>query len=222
MTTASGRREYDSSGRKAVSDATKQRILDAARERLIERGYRGTRIADVAEAAGVHVATVYELVGRKPVLLRELLEHAISGIDRPVPAEERDYVIAMRRESDPARKLTIYAAAMRVIQRRLAPLLIALRDAATTEPDAAAVWREISERRATNMRTLATDLAEHGGLRDDLSVDDAADFIWATNSPEVYILMTTERGWSDERYEAWLTDVWRRYLLPARTGRRRT
>src|SRR5688572_19763748 len=104
MVQSNGSRDYDSSGRKAVSEATKQRILDAARASLIERGYRGTKIADVAEAAGVHVATVYELVGRKPVLLRELLERAISGTDRAVPAEERDYVRAIQRETEPARK----------------------------------------------------------------------------------------------------------------------
>jgi AcrR family transcriptional regulator len=211
---ATERREYDSTGRKAASDATRRRILDAALASVITNGYRGTKIADVATAAGVHVATVYELVGRKPVLLRELIEQAISGADRPVPATDRDYVAAMREEPDPARKLAIYAGAMRAIQARLAPLLLALRDAATTEADAAAVWRDISDRRAANMRLLVQDLAAEDGLRSDLSVDDAADFIWATNSPELYILMTTERGWRPARYEAWLADLWQRYLLP--------
>ena len=103
-------------------------------------------IADVAAAAGVHVATVYELVGRKPVLLRELIEQAISGVDHAVPADDRDYVVEMRAEPDPARQLTIYAGAMRAIQARLAPLLVALRDAATTDTDAAAVWHDISDR----------------------------------------------------------------------------
>jgi AcrR family transcriptional regulator len=215
MSNPSRRRDYDSSGRKASSDATRRRILDAAQSSLIAHGYRATKVGDIAEAAGVHLGTVYELVGRKPVILRELIERAISGADRAIPAEERDYVAAIRAEPLPAHKLAIYAAAMRAIQARLAPLLLALRDAASTEADAAAVWREISDRRAGNMRRLAAELAEAGGLRDDLSIDDAADFIWATNSPELYILMTTERGWSPERYEEWLADLWSRYLLPA-------
>jgi AcrR family transcriptional regulator len=211
---ATSRRDYDSSSRKALSDATRQRILDVTRESMVEHGYRATRIADVAAAADVHVATVYELVGRKPVILRELIERAISGADRAVPADERDYVVAMRAEPSPRRKLELYAAAMRDIQARVAPLLLALRDAATTEPDAAAVWREISDRRAANMRRLVAELADAGGVRADLSIDDAADFVWATNSAEVYVLMTTERGWTPERYEAWLADLWCRYLLP--------
>jgi AcrR family transcriptional regulator len=215
MSNPSRRRDYDSSGRKASSDATRRRILDAAQSSLIAHGYRATKVGDIAEAAGVHLGTVYELVGRKPVILRELIERAISGADRAIPAEERDYVAAIRAEPLPARKLALYAAAMRAIQVRLAPLLLALRDAASTEADAAAVWREISDRRAANMRRLAAELAEAGGLRAGLSIDDAADFIWATNSPELYILMTTERGWTPERYEEWLADLWSRYLLPA-------
>ena len=105
-------------------------------------------------------------------------------------------MMAMRAESDPGKKLTIYAAAMRAIHGRLAPLLLALRDAAATDPEATVVWREISDRRAANMRRLVEDLAAAHGLRDDLTVDDAADFVWTTNSPEVYVLLTTERGWT--------------------------
>lgn len=208
-------RSYDNAGRESQSAETRQRIVEAARRLMVEKGYRGTTIAAVAERAGVHVDTVYQLVGRKPVLLRELIEQAISGTTGAIAAEDRDYVRAMAREPDPARKLDIYAGAIRHIQARMAPLLLALRDASSTEPDAARVWREISERRAANMRKLAQELAAAGGLRPGLSVDEAADVIWATNSPEVYVLLTTERGWTPERYEGWLADTWHRLLLPA-------
>lgn len=214
VTPTPSRRDYDRSRRQATSDATRQRILDAARSIVISRGYRGTKIADIAAASDVHVATVYELVGRKPLILRELIERAISGADRAVPADERDYVIAMREAPEPRHKLAIYAAATSAIHGRLAPLLLALREAATTEPEAAAVWREISDRRAANMRRLVEDLQHAGGLRDDLPIEDAADFVWATNSPELYTLMCSERSWTPDHYEAWLGDLWSQYLLP--------
>lgn len=211
-------RSYDNAGRETQSAETRQRIVEAARALMIEKGYRATTIAAVAGRAGVHVDTVYQLVGRKPVLLRELIEQAISGTSGAVTAEDRDYVRAIRGEPDPARKLDIYAGAMRHIQTRMAPLLLALRDASNTEPEAATVWREISDRRAANMRRLAEELAAAGGLRPGLSVDEAADVIWATNSSEVYVLLTSERGWTPDRYERWLADTWRRLLLPARRG----
>lgn len=209
-------RPYDNAARRAHSDETRLRIVDAARSLMLERGYRATTVAAIARLAGVHVDTVYQLVGRKPVLLRELIERAISGGDGPVAAEQRDYVVAMKAEPDPRRKLALYAAATREIHARLAPLLMALRDASTTEPEARQVWREISDRRADNMRRLARDLQQAGGLRDGVTVAEAADTIWATNSAELYLMLTDERGWSARRYERWLTDTWSRLLLPDR------
>ena len=207
-------RSYDNTTRQASSQATRQRILDATRTLILERGYRATTIADIADAATVHVDTLYQLVGRKPVLLRELIEQALSGTDHPVDAEQRDYVTAIKAEPNPARKLILYAGAVRTIQARMAPLFLALRDAASTEPEAQQVWQDISNRRAANMRLLVRDLDAAGGLRTGLSVDEAADTIWATNSSELYVLLTVERAWTPERYEEWLADTWHRLLLP--------
>jgi AcrR family transcriptional regulator len=210
------RRSYDNTGRRAESLATRQRILNATRQLMLERGYRATTVAAIARAAGVHVDTVYELVGRKPVLLRELIEQALSGTDHAVPAEDRPYVAAIRAEPDPRRKIALYAAAVRAMQARLAPLVLAVRDASATEPEAREVWRQLSDRRATNMRTFVRDLQAAGGLREGLSIEEAADSVWATNSSDMYLLLTVDRGWSPDRYERWLTDTWHRLLLPTR------
>lgn len=177
------------------------------------RGYRATTIAEIARTADVHLDTIYELVGRKPELLRQLIEQAISGTDRPLAPAQRSYVQAMGREPDPARKLAIYARAVRDIHERMAPLLLALGDAATTDDEAHQVWREISDRRARNMRDLVRDLGPDGTLRAGLSVGEAADVVWATASAELFILFTQERGWTPEAYEHWLADTWHRLLL---------
>jgi AcrR family transcriptional regulator len=207
------KRTYDRSTRLATSQVTRQRILDSARALLLERGYRKTTVAAIAERAEVNVDTVYELVGRKPVVLRELIEQAISGTDHAVAAEERAHVVALQAEPDPVRKLTIYARAVRDTQQRLAPLFLALRDASATEPEALEVWQDISNRRAANMRKFVLDLEATGRFRSDLSASDAADIVWATNSSEVYVMLTREREWTPQRYEAFLVDAWKRLLL---------
>ncbi|MEO5875134.1 MAG: TetR/AcrR family transcriptional regulator [Streptosporangiaceae bacterium] len=204
------RRSYAVAGRQRQSAATRQRIIDAGRELVLASGYRATTVAAVAALAGVNVDTVYRLVGRKPVLMRELIEQALSGTDHAVTADERAHVMAMRAEPDPVVRLTLYAQAMRETHARLAPLFLALRDASSTEPDARNLWQQISDRRATNMRTLAGELP----LRDGLSVEDAADTVWVLNSPELFVLLTDERGWPPERYERWLADGLCRMLLP--------
>ena len=70
------------------------------------------------------------------------------------------------------------------------------------------------------MRKLALELQGAGGLRPGLSIDEAADIIWATYSSELYVLLTAERKWTPDHYESWLADTWRRLLLPERTGAR--
>ena len=206
-------RSYDNSRRIRHSQETRRRILDAATSLLVERGYRATTVAAIADDAGVHVDTVYRLVGRKPVLLRELIEQALSGTDRAIDAEERDYVLAVRAEPDPRQKIVTYARAVTNIHQRLAPLVAALHEAASSEPEAAVVWRDVSDRRAENMRRFVHDVRAAGGFHEELTVDLAADTVWLTNSAEAYLMLTEQRGWSALRYERWLVDLWSRYLL---------
>jgi hypothetical protein len=120
----------------------------------------------------------------------------------------------MRAAGDLRSKLAIYAAAVTLIQGRLAPLFVALRAAASANPELAHLGREISERRARNMRDLADDLATTGELRADVGRDEIADVIWVMNSSEYYALLVLERGWTHEQFQRWLLDAWMRLLLP--------
>lgn len=209
------KRKYDSSFRTEAAQATRQAILDAARRVFLEKGYAAATMPEIAKAAGTALDTIYATVGKKPALFRLLVETAISGSDRPVPAEERDYVRAIRAEPDAARKLDLYAAAMCGIQPRLAPLIHVLQEAAPLDPELEELWQSIAQRRADNMRLFVKDLAATGRLRPGLSNSKAADIIWSMNSPEFYLLLVEQRGWSVEEYGAWLGDAWVRLLLGA-------
>ncbi len=206
-------RSYDNSARRAASGERRGRILFSAKELFLERGYVATTMAAIGQRSGVAVDTVYELVGRKPDLFRLLIESAISGQDQAMPADERDYVRRMQAEPSAAVALTIYAQALPQLLGRLAPLVAVLQAAGSAEPELAELWQEIADRRAGNMRRLAAQLAATGELA--VSVDRAADVIWATNSPEMYILLVHQRGWTPEAYGQWLLDTWLRLLLHA-------
>ncbi|HET7016675.1 MAG TPA: helix-turn-helix domain-containing protein [Streptosporangiaceae bacterium] len=207
------RRPYNSPRRAEQAIATRRAVLDAARELFIEQGYAVTTVADIARRARVAVDTVYATVGRKPALLREVLETAISGGDQAVLAEQRDYVVRVRAAKRAREKIDAYIAGLVDILPRLAPVILALRDAAPADPDSAATWREISERRARNMRAFAADLRATGELRADLSDDDIADIIWSMNGPEYWTLLVSDRGWSSERFGNHLSDAWQRLFL---------
>ena len=206
-------RRYRSSLREEQARRTRQAILSAARQVFAEHGYAATTIAQIAATAGVAVDTVYASVGTKPVLMRLLIETAISGIDQAVPAEQRDYVQQVKAAVTAQDKIRIYAAAVTDINRRMAPLHLVLRGAAATAPELAEIRDEISARRAANMRLFARDLAATGELRPDLDVDEIADVVWSMNSAEYFTLLVRERGWDPDKFAAWLAEAWSRLFL---------
>ncbi|MGN6483938.1 MAG: TetR/AcrR family transcriptional regulator [Thermomicrobiales bacterium] len=206
-------RTYDASRRRAAAAETRTAVVNAANDLFLASGYRATTMSAIAERAQVAVDTIYATCGRKPDILRELLEGAISGEGAPIPALQRAYVQEMAALPDARAKLRRYARAIAEIQSRLAPLVRVLQDAATTDPSLARLWQEIAERRAANMRLLAADLAATGQLRPGLSIEEVADTIWATNGPELYTLLVLQRGWPADRFAHWLADAWIRLLL---------
>jgi AcrR family transcriptional regulator len=206
-------RTYRSSVREEQARRTRLAILGAARDLFAEYGFAATTIAQIAAKAGVAVDTVYASVGAKPVLMRLLVETAISGSDRPVAAEQRDYVQRVRAAATATQKIGIYAHAVTEVNGRLAPVHLVLRDAAAQAPELTELWEEISSRRARNMRLFAQDLADTGELRSGLGVEEVADVVWSLNSAEYYTQLVRERGWAPDRFAAWLADAWCRLFL---------
>jgi len=207
------RRRYSSVVRAEQAAATRRAVLDAARALFVDKGYAATSVGEIAARAGVAVDTVYAAAGRKPALLRELVETALSGADTAVPGEQREYVQRIREAGSAAAKIAVYAAAVADIGARLAPVHRALAEAAVGDPACAALRAEISGRRAANMRTFAADLRATGEVRADLSDDDVADVVWSMNSAEYHALLVGERGWTTERFRNFLADAWVRVLL---------
>lgn len=208
------RRTYDMSRRRDAAAQTRRAIVEAARHLFVARGYAGTTMAAIARAAGVSHETVYATFGPKPVLFRHLVETALSGTEEPVPALQRDIVRRARAESDPRRIIEMFAHYVRELHARIAPLIAVLNAGAESDADLQAFAAELSSRRVDHMRAFVEDLAAKGGLRAALSIDRAADVIWIMNSPEFYLLCVRDRGWSPELFESWLTDAWKRLLLP--------
>ena len=207
-------RRYHSPLRTEQAATTRHLVLEAAWNLFTTRGYAATSVTEVARAAGVSVDTLYATVGRKPVLLREVVESAISGTDRAIPAEERDYVAAVRAADGAIAKIRVYAEAVANISPRTAPVFIALRDAARSDPGCAALDDEIASRRASNMLLFAADLRASGDLRADLSNQFIADVVWATAGAAHYTQVTSGRGWNAHQFGEYLCELWTRMFLP--------
>jgi AcrR family transcriptional regulator len=211
---AQPKRRYDASRRRAAAGETRKRIVEAARQIFLRQGYAATRMAEIADAAGVSLETLYAAFGPKPRLVQHLIELAISGADQPVPALERAWVRAIYAEPDPKRKIEMFAAGVRELQERVAPLWTVVLEAAKGDSELKVIVDELNQRRVMHMRMFVSDLVAAGGLRPGLAPDEAADVIWAMNSSEFFTLLVLERGWEPERFETWIAEAWKRILLP--------
>ena len=207
------KRRYDSSRRQARARETQREIIEAARRLFMERGYTGTTIEQIAQEAGVAVETLYATFGSKRAVLSRLVGVSVVGDDEPVPLLERQGPQAVRREPDQRRQVGIFAHDMREIMARMGPIFGIMRTAAETEPDIAELLRGILQNRLQGITQFARWVVANGPLRDGLAVEDAAETTWALTSAEVHHLLTVDRGWSHDRYEAWLRDILTRLLL---------
>jgi AcrR family transcriptional regulator len=188
-------------------------ILEAAAELFVERGYVRTTIQAIARRAGTSPETIYATFRNKRTLLSELMDLAIAGDDRPVPILDRDWVGAMRNETDPRRRVRILARNGRLILERRTPIDEVLRGAAAADPEMANLWRRTRDQRHAGQATLVRILAAGGALRPGVTRGAAADVLFAVGSPETYQSLVVERGWSPDRFERWYADTIERLLL---------
>ena len=193
---------------------TKASVVEAARTLFAERGYAATTIEAISERSDTPQPTIYRLFGSKLGILKAVIDVAIVGDDEDVAMADRPPVRALLRDPDPRQQIAGFAALLRDLMARTAPVHRLLADAARSDQDAATLLAEIARQRQAGQRRVARSLARSGALRAGLRERDAADVIHALASPEVYGLLVLDRGWSGERYEGWVADTLRQQLLP--------
>src|SRR6058998_1161457 len=125
--------------RRGRAKATHWRIVKAAYTLFCARGYAGTTMAQIAEAAGVAVQTVYFAFHTKSTLLSRAYDFAVMGEDEPLSPDKQPWFGAMTAEQDVEKALRHLVTGVGEITRRVTPLYLVARVAADGDPDAARV-----------------------------------------------------------------------------------
>ena len=192
-------RRYDSTLRRRQAAETRSRILDAAAGLFADRGW-GVGVREIARTAGVSFDTVYANFGSKPQLFNEVLDVAVVGDDEPVALMERPEFAALSRGSR-RQRAAAGAALVAAVNGRTRGLHRALREGAAAEPDLAARLDAARHRQREDVCAAGAAIAGR-----DLGTTQA-DGLWAVITMEVYDLLTGTAGWSQDRYEKWLTET---------------
>ncbi|MGH9234127.1 MAG: TetR/AcrR family transcriptional regulator [Acidimicrobiales bacterium] len=199
-------RSYTSPLRDDQARLTRRRIIGAAHDLFLTQGYAGTTIETIARTAGVSVQTVYNSVGNKAAVLAAVYDTTLAGDDAPVAIAERSTFQAMLTERDARRCLARYAALSRELSQRAAPLVATIL-AEAGNPELRALAATIDQQRADGTAAVARHVTDRFGLAPGLTVDEAADILWALTAPETMIRLVHRRGWTWERYESWLANA---------------
>lgn len=210
---ASPKRKYDSSRRRAQAGETRRQILEAAHKLFIERGYSGATIQAIAEKAGVSLKTVYAVFKNKRKILFTLLNVSSSREgEENVPIAERSGPRAVGQERDQRRQLQMFARVVADNLEGAAYVSEIMQAAARTEQDVNKLVQRLSKQRWEHMALAVRQVAANGPLR---QKDEAAatDTVWTLTSPEVFLLLRRDRGWSKKKYTGWLADQLIRALL---------
>jgi AcrR family transcriptional regulator len=209
------KREYDSSRRQAQAGETRRHILEAARKLFMERGYAGATAEAIAAEAGVSAQTIYAIFKNKKRMLVSLMNVSpTTGVEDPTPMPERANVQAVAQERDRHRQLEMFAQVVATNLDQAAVVSEIMSDAAKTEPDFNRILQKLNKQRLEHMTLAVQQFAANGPFRAEMDEVQARDTVWTLTSPEVFLLLTQDRGWSKEKYAQWLTDMLTRALLP--------
>jgi AcrR family transcriptional regulator len=208
------KRPYNSTRRQAQARETWRQVIEAARQLFIEYGYAGATIDAIAQEAGVAPETIFATFGSKRAILAAVIDSAVGGDDQTTPLLQQPGPQAVLQQPEPEQALQLFATDISSRLERVARVFAVMRVAAKTEPDIAELQKNLLEVRLRNIAVVAQRLSAQSALREDLDVEQAAEIIWTITSPEVFSLLSVDRGWTRERYSQWLSDTLVRLLLP--------
>jgi hypothetical protein len=134
------------------------------------------------------------------VLFDAVVDHAVVGDDEPVPVAQRPEFLAMGRGRRTDR-IAAAAALTAAIHDRTGPFAKLIREAAATDEEIAEVLRATRERQRQDIG------AGFELILGRPPTDAERDGAWAILSPEVYLLLVEQSGWSLAQYETWLSTM---------------
>jgi hypothetical protein len=140
---------------------------------------------------------VYSHFSSKTGLLQQAIDIAVVGDDAAVAMAERPEFTAIGNGSR-AHRIAMAAAVTADVHARTGRFARVLREAALTDESIAQLLRSTRERQRLDISAGAELLMDRPPTVLEL------DGLWATLSPEMYLLLVEDSGWTLEQYRAWV------------------
>jgi AcrR family transcriptional regulator len=180
---------------------------------FVTKGWAATGMRDVAAEAGVATETVYAYFSSKRGLFQAVVDIAVTGDDLPVAVADRPEFAAVGIGRH-ANRVAAAARLLRGIYGRTAAFAKVIREAAATDEEIADVLGATRERQREDVTAAAALIMGRQPTATE------RDGLWALTSPELYLLLVDESGWTPEQYEAWMAETLARVVPRAPNTRR--
>ena len=205
------KRSYQQKARAEAAAETRRRIIDVTREQLARAPLENVGLPEIAAAAGVARSTVYTIFGSREGLMVAVAEDLLDrgGFARiGMALRGPDVVQAFETSMDVA--MEMYSQEHAVGQ--------ALLSLSAVDRDASSAAARLNFGRRGGMQKLAERMREQGVLRDDVTVDEAADILWIITSFETFDQLYRGRSLTPKQVGERLMAITRRTLYKTGTG----
>lgn len=185
---------------------TRSEILDAARALFAQHGYARTSVAQIAEAAGVSVQTIYDSVGSKAAIVRGLNDRfdETGGVNEIAPR--------LFASEDPIEIIRLATLIPRTLCERNGEIARLISHTAA-EPELAAFYEEGLRRHRDGIGRSVAKLAAMKALRKGMTKAQATDVFAALTEPQAIFVFIDGCGWSFDDWHRWIQGLLRRELL---------
>ena len=205
MKKSTPRRSYQQKARAEGAAETRRRIIEVTRDLLTRSPLENVSLPAIAAEAEVARSTVYAIFGSREGLMIALAEDLLDrgGFARIGQAlRGPDVVRAFDVSMDVAMEL--YSQEHAVSQ--------ALLSLSAVDRDASSAAARLNFGRREGMRKLAERMQAQGVLRDDVTVEEAADVLWLITSFETFDQLYRDRGLTPQQVGERLMAITRRTL----------
>jgi AcrR family transcriptional regulator len=193
------RRSYTAASRRG-SPSSVDRVLDAAERLISENAFHTATMDELAAAAGVSRATVFNRFGSKLGVLQTLFTRGMEGPEMQAIQD----ALAIE---DPVAALEAAIAASCVIWEAYGFVHEQLQAIAVLEPDASALIERQREEQRADLQGLARRLARAGRLRPGVSEARAAATLHMLTSLESFLWLRREYGLSLRQTRETITEL---------------
>ena len=200
-------RRYQQRLRAESAEETKRRILDAVAQRLRDAPTEPVSLDQVAQLAKVARSTIYLVFGSRAGLFDAFTDDLWARTGLPALTQ----AVAHPDAREHLRGGIAAASRMYAADRDIYRVLFSM---ARLDPDSVGGAVDKMERERTGgMAHVARRLDEAGALRDDVTVDQAADILWMLCSFESFDALYTGRGLPRDEAIALIVTTAERSLL---------